>query len=543
MHHIEAKCTVMREQVASMRRKRDIPKVGDVQLTPEIYKELMEKRWNKSISGNLNETSMPNVTYVSYNMTWYNYTKYNTSLQNWTKYDNDLDYPYPSQEKDPILPNPGGPIKHKTCDNGDKYTCLLMRVKYIRQNTTYEANLYISYKDYMETGSECSIDGCEHDVNHYVAVIGNLSKNFDCFHDTNDNRRIFLNKKPFIGTVIWFSACLVLLVFGTMPFVVCICSQIKTPWQVYFRYCTRRFASRQERWIEAIKSGNILVLKWSMSQDHVNDQLIEHYYGQSVKWVATPLARAAFAGQSRVAIYLLGMGADVNLQDRLGLTPVHYACLGGQHVTLQLLIQRHAWIDTFDKSHRTPLLTSLLLPIKLPDIIQCLIEGGADLSLSDRYKCTALHYVCFKGDVNLVAVMIKAGCISHMPVFLTKNTFHSDLDNAPFGVRVGFTSNLYTSTWTPLTSLLYKNNREACKLLIAAGYNLRKDPILPRVLYSDADEAMYRYIKRNLREVMSLLRLCRIWIRKYLGTVRLQSKIAQLDLTVGMIDYLRLDKL
>ena len=112
-------------------------------------------------------------------------------------------------------------------------------------------------------------------------------------------------------------------------------------------------------------------------------------------------------------------------------------------------------IEARDACQRTPLLIALMLNISVPDIIQCLLEDGADASVEDKQKCTPL-------------------------------------EDAPFAANCGFKTDLYTNTWTLTTSLLYTNSKETCRLLVSAGYNLKQDPILPRVLYSDADEIMNR---------------------------------------------------
>lgn len=140
-----------------------------------------------------------------------------------------------------------------------------------------------------------------------------------------------------------------------------------------------------------------------------------------------------------------------------------------------------------------------MLNISVPDIIQCLLEDRADVSVEDREKCTSLHYACFKGDLNLVHMIIKAGGISNNTIYLTKDTFHYNFEDAHFAANCGFKTDLYMNTWTPLTILLYRNSKEACRLLVSAGYDLKQDPTLPRVLYSDADEIMNRFLKQQMR--------------------------------------------
>ena len=431
------------------------------------------------------------------------------------------------------------------CSGGRNIECKLLSVTYKKGANIIKANIYKSYKHYTKTKLHCSFYGCE--LKNFGANLmkemSSLSDGFKCFYDKKNMSLVFMTKEPLLGLAVWFTCCSFLLLLGTFPFVACICSKIKTPCQGYFQYCTKRYTSRQEKWIDAIKQGNIFILRWTMSQKHINEQLVENWYLTGFKWRAVPLARAAFSGQSHVAEYLLSRGAFTNYEDSLKLTPLHYACLGAQVNTLQYLISEGANVEAADRCRRTPLLIALMLNISAPDIIRCLLEAGADVSVKDKQQCTPLHYACFKGDLNLVHMIIKAGCISNNTIYLRKETFYSSLQKTPFGSNFGFKTDLYTNTWTPLTSLLYRNSKETCRLLVSAGYNLKKDPILPRVLYSDADETMNRYIKQQMREVTSLKCICRMWIRTRLGTKKLQQKISDLNLASSLREYLRLERI
>ena len=431
------------------------------------------------------------------------------------------------------------------CSGGRNVQCKLLSVTYKKGSNVIKANIYKSYRHYTKTNSRCSIYGCElkNFGSKLLEEMSSLNDGFKCFYDKKNMSTVFMRKEPLMGLAVWFTSCSFLLLLGTFPFVACICSKVNTPCQGYFQYCTKRYTLRQEKWIDAIKQGNIVILKWSMSQKHINEQLVENWYKTGFKWRAVPLAREAFSGQSHMAEYLLSRGAFTNYEDSLKLTPLHYACLGAQCNTIQYLIAEGANVEAADGCRRTPLLIALMLIISVPDIIQCLLEAGADVSVEDKQRCTPLHYACFKGDLNLVHMIIKAGCISNITIYLTKETFYSSLQKTPFGSNFGFKTDLYTNTWTPLTSLLYRNSKETCRLLILAGYKLKHDPILPRVLYSDADETMNRYIKQQMREVMSLKRMCRIWIRTYLGTKKLQQKISGLKLVFSLREYLRLERI
>ena len=226
------------------------------------------------------------------------------------------------------------------CSGGRNVKCKLLSVTYKKGPNIIKANIYKSYKHYTKTKSHCSVYGCE--LKNFGANLlkemGLLSDGFKCFYDKKSMSTVFMTKEPILGLALWFTCCSFLLLLGTFPFVACICSKIKTPCQGYFQYCTKRYTSRQEKWIDAIKQGNIFILRWTMSQKYINEQLVENWYLTGFKWRAVPLARAAFSGQSHVAEYLLSRGTFTNYEDSLKLTPLHYACLGAQVDTLQYLI-------------------------------------------------------------------------------------------------------------------------------------------------------------------------------------------------------------
>ncbi len=433
-------------------------------------------------------------------------------------------------------------LRRKCGKSAAFYTCELLLVSYELEMESVTASLYKSYRDYLVTDSHCSVYGCDLSDNrrHFLNETRMLNDGFQCYYDRKNTTRVFMERESIVPLAVWVVSCLLLLLLGCVPFLICLCARINTPWQGYFLYCTKRYASKQAKWIDAINKGNMFMIKWSLPQRYVNRELLDRLE-KGKEWRAVPLARAAFAGQTHVAEYFISLNAIVDFEDSYRLTPLHYACLGAKVSTLKLLLSQGASVEAQDISKRTPLLTCLMLHITVPDTILCLLEAGADVAAEDKHGCSALHYACFKGDLNLVHMIIKAGCTSHDSIYLTKSTFHSELQNTPIGTNYGFTSDLYTSTWSPLTSLLYRNSKAACVLLVAAGYRLKQDSMLHRALYSDASEDMNKFIKQHMREVTPLLRACRIWLREHLGTKNLRGKIAKLKIAEPLRDYLNLE--
>ncbi|CAD8047312.1 unnamed protein product [Paramecium primaurelia] len=68
----------------------------------------------------------------------------------------------------------------------------------------------------------------------------------------------------------------------------------------------------------------------------------------------TPLILAAIHGQEEVFMILMNAGADINYQDSLGNTSLHYACKNNQKSIVQLLLKRQSIQFKNNKENKTP---------------------------------------------------------------------------------------------------------------------------------------------------------------------------------------------
>ncbi len=69
----------------------------------------------------------------------------------------------------------------------------------------------------------------------------------------------------------------------------------------------------------------------------------------------TALCYAVLKPHFRLMNYLLERGADANAVDRLGMTPLHYATLGGNQLCAAFLVCKGARTDLVNVVGRTPL--------------------------------------------------------------------------------------------------------------------------------------------------------------------------------------------
>ena len=122
----------------------------------------------------------------------------------------------------------------------------------------------------------------------------------------------------------------------------------------------------------------------------------------------TPLISAALAGHADIVAELIKRGADIKARNDRGLTPLHAALYGGSLETVQALVQAGAAVnDADDKFKVTPLI--LAAEENHADVVQLLIERGANLELQERHGYTALTRAGFKERWDIVAILLKSG--------------------------------------------------------------------------------------------------------------------------------------
>ncbi|KAL7907738.1 ankyrin repeat-containing domain protein [Trichoderma velutinum] len=121
----------------------------------------------------------------------------------------------------------------------------------------------------------------------------------------------------------------------------------------------------------------------------------------------TPLLLASKMGHKDIVRVLLDHGANIKVADKDGHTPLHCATIHGDIDLVQLLLNNGASISSVDLRKRTPLLLASKMGHK--DIVQALLDRGANIKDTDKDGHMPLHFAVIHGDIDLVQLLLNNG--------------------------------------------------------------------------------------------------------------------------------------
>ncbi len=125
---------------------------------------------------------------------------------------------------------------------------------------------------------------------------------------------------------------------------------------------------------------------------------------------------AAAQGLPDVVTLLASKGADLNNREndlQGGKTPLHSAVWGKKREVIQVLLEAGADISAADKMQETPLFTAIHRDYL--EGVQLLLDYKADCNVQNQYEETPLHVAVSEGRKEIVAALLKAGARTDIP--------------------------------------------------------------------------------------------------------------------------------
>ncbi|KAJ5426965.1 hypothetical protein N7465_002035 [Penicillium sp. CMV-2018d] len=189
----------------------------------------------------------------------------------------------------------------------------------------------------------------------------------------------------------------------------------------------------------------------------------------------TPLHTAACSGHAELVKLLLDKGAKIHNGSDGSKTPLYCACLNGHHQVAQMLLQwepeliatHERWIPLFAASEGGFL-----------DIVQLLIQKGADIGASDGFRETPLYIACENGHIEVVRLLLEKGADVHhsnqlgwTPVNTASDEGFSDI--VLLLVERGADINAPNESGeTPLYNASWEGHIEVVRLLLEEGADI-----------------------------------------------------------------------
>jgi ankyrin repeat protein len=175
--------------------------------------------------------------------------------------------------------------------------------------------------------------------------------------------------------------------------------------------------------IAAVKADKLEIVKILLA--HGADINARNYFQE------TALHYAAKKGNLNMIIYLIDRGAEINVADTAGNTPLTAVLTYGKTIgdqnnlnIIKLLIEKGADLNVKTASGETPLIIAIKKCFDKPELPQLLIAKGADVNFKNINGDTPLHISASNNNLKLVLLLIDSGA----DINVKNNNYETPLD-------------------------------------------------------------------------------------------------------------------
>ncbi|XP_063923686.1 uncharacterized protein LOC135137861 [Zophobas morio] len=127
---------------------------------------------------------------------------------------------------------------------------------------------------------------------------------------------------------------------------------------------------------------------------------------------------------NQVIIQVLAKEIDLNAQDKVKTTALHFACQAGVYDNVEMLLDCGASIDIADKNNHNVLHYAAASKHVNRSIIELLLDKGIDVNAQAKNGMTALHIACIEGVYDNVEVLLDSGASININDNYNHNVLH-----------------------------------------------------------------------------------------------------------------------
>ena len=274
-------------------------------------------------------------------------------------------------------------------------------------------------------------------------------------------------------------------------------------------------------YVETTQVGFGILLSECVHANHVacTEVLLQHWKSVCSNVAFVPHASNFRADEAKISCpamwsdpavcrVLIDAGADVHTKNENGCSPLHYACESGALDVVKMLVEAGAGVRVTDNTEGTCLMfaadcghtetvrylvglpevdvnhqdsedwTALHHARRDADVVQVLIDAGADIEMKNYYGFLPLHDACESGTLDIVKIFARLGAvyaadnIVHSCLSLAAESGHTETVRYLVGLPEVEVNHRVGDDKTALHCAVHMNHSDVAQVLIDAGADI-----------------------------------------------------------------------